>query len=1395
MLRRFLFSLLVALPLTASAEFCADLKAKYGTSIMRCVDFEKAIDAAMNGVTPSGNPTISTALFNSNVTATPGTTGTLHWKMRSYNQVRAEQPTLSAGDAWITAMSTNNYKFQRWIGVDKLTPGQTYYYQFKLRFNQAFKKQWGGGGAKIFGMDAGCRTINGVQKPKICENFTDFTKGFTTMGTASSLEFATMTSMNWRGDDPTGDWTYPVMYQGSANWGGTQGWTPSAFVTDINGSPQGYQHLEQAGPDVGLVWDDTLKRFKNGTTCDNWTRATGEGYGNRPNQVMGNGPCITYGAPDVWHEITMAFRPSGNFHDTNPAATTNRTYRHDSMVKVWYDGQLIYNFDPDEPPFRSDQISKAECEAKSINSIYPLYDQCRLGIDVTKDSRDVNPNPDYESFDADVTQFILWTFNYRRGYAYAGWCKANLLTTDRYYGECLASEGNGEPATLHPSFDAFLNHSEVNVYMDDWVVSTVPLPMQRRVAGGKVGSGSFGLDARDVGVGLPPNTWTRLYPGPDKLFRNTGYGVIAPNDPNNPTPGSTNTPAVPTFGMNNLTATNFAVEVPVQIGVPLGGGFVGVPCDAKGNCLYFGGGHSGYMSNRVSFYDEVTGRWRQSQYTPDIGTQVVGAVGYQTPTPPGVGCKTTPYQQVGGGTFSTTGDTVAGSKVVKVASINNLCPIVGLCPGQEAQVGGYGIFGPGIPPEAAIYSVNRTTNQITLTLPATATGTAVALTGGKAVCSEGGAPNGSTGGRGWWEHMDTRYGWDPRANAWMLVQASGTWFYNHVSETWKQASGPVPPSQAEALICGIGDYTALSTSFSPELNRMLAWCDTGGMWGYDYGSGAPNYTGAKWVKLNQVPQNIQNIYNDVLGQGVWDAVSKKFYYITTRTAGFDSTTSNPIVYWFDPFAAPSCATQAPPCGKVGRMDPTKPNYPQSDVPRFDPLTQKYDPNSPCFKALCQTITASITVDSQGRLYVVGRRQNDGQIALWRATDPTGPSEKWDIVDAFYFNTYDNKGLRLLADKPPNEPTYEFSINSSAMGMMTYVPSKNAFLLFTRSNSGNGGGSTRGTGDPQMGGCYLNGQPDDCFRMYAIKLDTTPVKPPPTGGGEVPIDCVTSPWTLSSAGPWTPEVCTTGTQTRSETWTRTVVTPPSSNGAACGPLTETRTGTQSCTVVPPTGDKLPTVTTVTPIASNDAIYNVTIYGKVNGNGATGFVLFSSNGAPINGCTQVQVDGPVDNRHAACGTKLPNGVHSLTASYSGDAKYLASVSVPVSFTVGTVTPPPPVDCVVSDWSAWIATSEWAPTVCTTGTQTRNEKRTRTIVTQPANGGAACPALEETRIVTQTCTVPCTPKVVGNITYRKASSRWVWTYTPVPSGAVQSGTMTLNPGVGTFSIAPTAVTKACP
>ena len=53
------------------------------------------------------------------------------------------------------------------------------------------------------------------------------------------------------------------------------------------------------------------------------------------------------------------------------------------------------------------------------------------------------------------------------------------------------------------------------------------------------------------------------------------------------------------------------------------------------------------------------------------------------------------------------------------------------------------------------------------------------------------------------------------------------------------------------------------------------------------------------------------------------------------------------------------------------------------------------------------------------------------------------------------------------------------------------------------------------------------------------------------------------------------------QTRSETWTRQVITQPTNGGTACGLLIETRTGTQACTAPPPPGANTPPTISVIP----------------------------------------------------------------------------------------------------------------------------------------------------------------------------------------------------------------------
>lgn len=69
--------------------------------------------------------------------------------------------------------------------------------------------------------------------------------------------------------------------------------------------------------------------------------------------------------------------------------------------------------------------------------------------------------------------------------------------------------------------------------------------------------------------------------------------------------------------------------------------------------------------------------------------------------------------------------------------------------------------------------------------------------------------------------------------------------------------------------------------------------------------------------------------------------------------------------------------------------------------------------------------------------------------------------------------------------------------------------------------------------------------------------------------------------------------------------------------------------------------------------------------------------------------------------------------------------------------TVSPDPvapiAVNCVVSAWSTW-SDPPWL--ACADGFQSRTRVRNRTIITQPANGGTACPTLIETQPETRVC-----------------------------------------------------------
>lgn len=88
----------------------------------------------------------------------------------------------------------------------------------------------------------------------------------------------------------------------------------------------------------------------------------------------------------------------------------------------------------------------------------------------------------------------------------------------------------------------------------------------------------------------------------------------------------------------------------------------------------------------------------------------------------------------------------------------------------------------------------------------------------------------------------------------------------------------------------------------------------------------------------------------------------------------------------------------------------------------------------------------------------------------------------------------------------------------------------------------------------------------------------------------------------------------------------------------------------------------------------------------------------------------------------------------AKTTGQTRYVCREDDAITVTYAPNAPTPaPVNCAVSDWSPWTVGS-WS--ACVGGSQSRPEARTRNITVQPANGGIACPALSESRTVSQPC-----------------------------------------------------------
>jgi hypothetical protein len=90
--------------------------------------------------------------------------------------------------------------------------------------------------------------------------------------------------------------------------------------------------------------------------------------------------------------------------------------------------------------------------------------------------------------------------------------------------------------------------------------------------------------------------------------------------------------------------------------------------------------------------------------------------------------------------------------------------------------------------------------------------------------------------------------------------------------------------------------------------------------------------------------------------------------------------------------------------------------------------------------------------------------------------------------------------------------------------------------------------------------------------------------------------------------------------------------------------------------PPPGGSTTVTSSLNPAKPNASL---TFTATVTGNNPTGTVGFTSNGAPITGCTASPLSG--NPKTAQCVTSFPvNGTYNIVASYSGDASNAASVS---------------------------------------------------------------------------------------------------------------------------------------
>jgi len=250
----------------------------------------------------------------------------------------------------------------------------------------------------------------------------------------------------------------------------------------------------------------------------------------------------------------------------------------------------------------------------------------------------------------------------------------------------------------------------------------------------------------------------------------------------------------------------------------------------------------------------------------------------------------------------------------------------------------------------------------------------------------------------------------------------------------------------------------------------------------------------------------------------------------------------------------------------------------------------------------------------------------------------------------------------------------------------------------------------------------------------------------------PVDCV-----VSAFGAWEAvtgwSACIADEQSRTEQRTRTVTTQPANGGATCPVLMEERVVTQACETPEPDVDCVLSAWSAWAPTSAWSACVADEQSRTEQRTRTIDTFPTGNGVPCGPLTESRVVtqaclSPVDCVLSAFGAWIPDSAWGPCVNNSQSRTETRTRTIVTQPANGGAACGPlseqrtvnqaclsPVDCVLSSWGAWVPDSNWGP--CVNGTQSRTETRTRTVVTAPANGGAPCGPLSEQRTVNQACT----------------------------------------------------------